>query len=170
MAGPAPSVAHVPLREVLPRDYLSAEGELRMLANELDSHPSAADRTAWHWYPDGTEPQQTSNRRLYQLLVDTTITLYSTRDDWLELTLDIAWMAPPKLTVNAAVEVACWCPQDHNMHQVRKAQWHAENSHELVQAFAAGTAMLMDVLDASPFEPHPWRVHVGLPDAPETSR
>ena len=170
MVGPAPSMAHVPLREVLPRDYLSAEGELRRLANELDSHPSAADRTVWQWYPDRTELPETSTRRLYLLLLDTTITLYNTRDDWLELTLDIAWPAPPKLTVDAAVEVACWCPQDHNMHQVRQAQWHAVDSHELVEAFAAGAAMLMDVLASGPFEPHPWRVQVGLPDPPETSR
>jgi hypothetical protein len=141
-----------------------------MLANELDSHPSAADRTVWHWYSGRTEPPQSSDRRGYVLLIDTTITLFNTRDDWLELTLDIAWLAPPKLTVHAAVEVACWCPQDHNMHQVRKAQWHVGNSHELVEAFATGTAMLMDVLASGPFEPHPWRARAGLPDAPEISR
>jgi hypothetical protein len=165
-------MAHVPLREVLPGDYLSAEGDLRRLANELDSHLAAADRTAWHWYPDNrTQPSRTSNRRPYLLLlVDATITLYNTRDDWLELTLGIAWLAPPKLTVDAALEVACWCPQDHNMHQVRQAQWHAADSRDLVEAFAAGTAMLMDVLASGPFEPHPWRVQVGLPDAPETGR
>jgi hypothetical protein len=159
-------MAHVPLREVLPRDYLSAEGELQRLASELDSHPSAADRTEWHWYPDRTEPPPpTSPGRLYQLLVDTTITLYDANYDWLELTLDIAWMTPPKLTVNAAVEVGCWCPQDHNMHQVRVAQWQAADSHELVEGFAAGTAMLIDVLASGPFEPRPWRVRAGLPEA-----
>jgi hypothetical protein len=170
MVGPAPSLAHVPLGEVLPPDYLGVEGELRRLANELDRHPSAADQSAWHWYPDRREPPQASDRGAYLLLVDTTITLYDTRDDWLELALDIAWLAPPKLTVNAAVEVACWCPQDHNMHQVRTARWHAINSHELVEAFAAGTAMLLDVLATGPFDPRHWRVQAGLPDAPDTSR
>ena len=48
--------------------------------------------------------------------------------------------------------------------------WHAVNSHELDEVFATSTAMLMDVLASGPFEPHPWRVQVGLPDAPETSR
>lgn len=96
MVAPAPSMAHVPLREVLPRDYLSAEAELRRFANELDSHPSAAGRTMW--------------------------------------------------------------------------PWHAANSHELVDAFATGTAMLTDVLASGPFVPHPWRVHAGLPDAPEVIR
>jgi hypothetical protein len=170
MVGPAPSLAHVSLCEVLPDEYASGEGELRRLADELDSHPSAAGRLAWHWYPEHKAPSQSSDRGQYLLLVDTTITLYDTRDDWLELTLDIAWLASPGLTVNAAVEVACWCPQDHNMHQVRTAQWHAANSHELVEAFAAGTAMLVNVLATGPFDPRPWRVQADLPDAPQASR
>jgi hypothetical protein len=70
----------------------------------------------------------------------------------------------------AAVEVACWCPEDHNMHQVRQGRWQVSHSHELVQAFAAGTAMLTDVLVSGPAEPHPWRVQAGLPDAPDPSR
>jgi hypothetical protein len=56
------------------------------------------------------------------------------------------------------------------MHQVRKGRWHVVNADELVEAFAAGTAMLMDVLASGPYEPHPWRVQAGLPDAPEASR
>ena len=162
-------MTHVPLQEVLPHDYLSAEGELRRLANELDSNPLAAERIVWHWYPGRKEPPQTAESRTYLLLVDTTITLYSTRDDWLELSLDIAWLASAKLTVNAAVEVACWCQENHNMHQVRQGRWRVVDSHELVEAFAAGTAMLIEVLASGPSEPHPWRVQAGLPDAPDTS-
>lgn len=168
--GPAPSLAQVPLGEVLPCDYVGAEDELRRLAHEFDGHPAIVGRSAWHWYPERKEPPQSSDRGLYLLLVDTTITLYETRDDWLELTLDISWLAPPELTVNAAVEVACWCPQNHNMHQVRTARWHAVNGHELIEAFAAGTAMLVDVLATGPFDPRAWRAQAGLPDAPEASR
>ena len=167
MVGPAPSLAHVPLGEVLPDDYAGAEGELRRLADALESHPSAVGRSVWHWYTEHRERPQSSKTGIYLLLVDTRITLYSTRDDWLELTLDIAWGTSPNLTVNAAVEVACWCPHDHNMHQVRAAQWHAVDSRELVEAFAAGTAMLVDVLTTGLFDPHPWRAQADLPDAPE---
>ena len=170
MVGPAPSITRVPLREVLPRRYSGAEDELRRLANELDRHPLAAERIAWHWYPDRTEPPQTSEPGIYLLLVDTTITLYNTGDDWLELSLDIAWLAPAQLTVNAAVEVACWCLENHNMHQVRHERWLVVDSQELVEAFAAGAAMLIEVLASGPVEPHPWRVKGGLPDVPDTSR
>jgi hypothetical protein len=96
--------------------------------------------------------------------------LYNTRDDWLELALDIAWLVPAQLTVNAAVEVGCWCSNDHNMHQMRQRQWHVVDSLELVEAFAAGTVMLMEVLASGPVKPHPWRVQAGLPDAPDTSQ
>jgi hypothetical protein len=170
MGGPALSLAHVPLSEVLPHEYLGAEGELRGLAAALDSHPSAAGRSAWHWYPERREPPQSLGGGGFLLLVATAITVYNTGDDWLELTLDIGWLAPPLLTVSAAVEVACWCPQDHNMHPVRTARWHAADSLQLVQAFATGTAMLTEVLDTGPFDPHPWRVQADLPDAPDTGR
>lgn len=103
---------------------------------------------------------------IYWLIADVTITTYTTGVDWLEFTLDISWAAPRTLVVNAAVEVACWCPQDHNMHQVRSGQWRADNSHELVDAFAAGTATLQEALASGPLEPSPWRLRAGLPDAP----
>ncbi len=164
MAGPATSIADVPLHDLLPGDHAAAEHDLRRLAHTLDTHSSAANRTVWHWYPEHTEPPPTSSEGAYLLLVDTTITLVNTGDDWLELTLDIAWR--PKLTVNAAVEVACWCPQDHNMHQVRQAHWQVASHPNLVDSFTAGAAMLTDVLDSGPFEPRAWRLRAGLPDAP----
>ena len=157
--------------EVLPREHLGAEAELRRLANELEKHPLTAGRTAWHWYPGRTEPPTHSlDPGIHLLLVDTTITLYNRRDDWLELTLDIAWLAASTLAVSAAIEVACWCSKNHNMHQVRQGRWHVANTYELTEAFAAGVAMLMAVLVSGPMEPHPWRVQAGLPDAPDTGR
>jgi len=170
MAGPALSLAHVPLGEVLPHECLGAEGELRRLATGLDSHPSAAGRSAWHWYPERREPPLSLGGGGFLLLLDLAITLYSTGEDWLELALDVGWLAPAMLTVSAAVEVACWCPQDHNMHPARTARWHAADSLQLVQAFATGTAMLMEVLDTGPFDPDSWRVQAGLPAAPDTRR
>jgi hypothetical protein len=155
----------------LPHDYLAAEDELRGLAIPLDSHPSAADRVAWHWYPEDNSPPPASDElRIYRLLVDLTISLYDADSDWLELTLEIAWQQPSKLTVNAAVEVACWCTPDHNMHQARTASRQIANSHELAGGFAAAVAMLAEVLDSGPFDPHPWRVQAGLPDGPAPSR
>lgn len=98
--------------------------------------------------------------------MDTTITLHRTRDDWLELALGIAWREPRQLTVYASVEAACWCPQDHNMHQVREAEWPVADGTDLVAGFSAGAEMLLGVLDSGPFEPSPWRVRADLPDGP----
>jgi hypothetical protein len=168
MSGPAMSIDHVPLSDVLPSDYVAAAGDLRRLARELDVHRAAADRIGWWWYPEHSRHPPVHVERDYLLLFDTTITLFSGGFDWLELTLDVAWC--PELTVNAAVEVACWCSQDHNMHQVRAEHWPVTNSHDLVQAFAAGTAMLTNVLDSGPFDPRAWRVEAGLPDAPSETQ
>jgi hypothetical protein len=168
VSGPTNSINQVPLSDVLPRDHAAAAGQLSRLAHKLEAHPMAAERIQWHWYPEhNTKPAMPTGRG-YHLLVDTTITLFNQGHDWLELTLDVAWR--PELTVNAAVEVACWCPTDHNMHQVRESRWPATGTEELAEAFAAGITMLTGVLDSGPFDPRPWRLDAGLPDAPPETR
>lgn len=155
------SIDHVPLSDVLPSDYVAAMDELQRLARTLDLHRAAADRIGWWWYPEHRRPPSGD---AYVLLFDTTITLFNSGHDWLELTLDVAWR--PELTVNAAVEVACWCQQDHGMHQVRSERLPVANSHDLAESFAGGIAILTNVLDSGPFDPSAWRVGAGLPDAP----
>lgn len=168
MSGPVNSIDQVPLLDVLPINHARAVDSLRGLAHALDVHPAAAGRLQWHWYPEHNTRPSTPAERTYLLILDTTITLFSHGYDWLELTLDVAWR--PELTVNAAVEVACWCSPDHNMHQVREGNWPAAGTDELVEAFAAGTAMLAGILDSGPFDPRPWRLEHGLPDAPPGRR
>ena len=162
------SIDHVPLSDVLPADYVAAAGELRRLARRLDLHPAAADRIRWWWFPEHSMRPSVPSELLCPLLFDTAIRLFDTGFDWLELTLNVGWC--PELTVNAAVEVACWCSPDHNMHQVREEHWPVTNRHDLVEGFAATTAMLTDVLDSGPFDPSPWRVEAGLPDAPSPTQ
>ncbi|MEV4132152.1 hypothetical protein AB0J72_08295 [Dactylosporangium sp. NPDC049742] len=154
MAGPGKSIVEVPLLEVLPRDCAAAVGEIRRLAGELDTH--AAGRVAWHWFPEHSRPAGHGD-----VLLDASITLFNADADWLALTLDLAWS--PDLTVNAAVEVACWCRPDHNTHYVRDQTWQVTGGADLVDAFAAGIAMLKPVLDHGPFHPLPWRADAGLP-------
>lgn len=144
-------------------DYLAAEDDLRGAGTRLESHHLAAGRTAWHWYPQRTGSPRLLAAGVHLLLVDVAVTLFNTGQDWLELTLDVAWQRQAQLTVSAAVEVACWCPQDHNMHPVRASRWHVADGHELVEGFGAGTALLASVLDSGPFDPGAWRVRAGLP-------
>ncbi|MEU8820651.1 hypothetical protein [Actinoplanes sp. NPDC048796] len=165
MAGPVSSIAYVPLHEVLPPGFAGAEGRLRELAGRLERHHSA-DRVSWHWYPDHVEPPEVLAEGLRRDLVGITITLYNTRDDWLELALYLAWRPGPRLTVEASVEVACWCAENHNMHPVRELSRDADDDFELADAFAAGVKMVTAVLTDGPFEPQPWRAAAGLPIRP----
>ncbi|GIJ38344.1 hypothetical protein Vwe01_16690 [Micromonospora andamanensis] len=164
MAGPVTSIDQVPLPDVLPSEYAAALDELQRLGRTLDVHRAAATRIGWWWYPEHRQRPPVPADGVHLLLFDTTITLFNSGQDWLELTLDVAWGS--RLTVNAAVEVGCWCSQDHNMHQVRSENWPVTGSHDLVRGFAAGIAMLTIVLDSGSFDPSAWRVEAGLADAP----
>jgi hypothetical protein len=117
MAGPVPSMADVPLSEVLQPEYSDTEGALRRSGIDLDSHRPAGDSGGWHWFPRSTVEPQSSTDRIHYVLLDGSIMVYDNGVDWLELTLCVAWgTSLPDLIVSAAVEVACWCPQNHNMH------------------------------------------------------
>lgn len=122
----------------------------------------------WHWYPEHNTKPAVPLVDAYKLVFDTTITLFDRGSDSLELALDVGWC--PDLTVNASVEVACWCSTYHNIHQVREGQWPVGDTEELVAAFSAGVVMVKGVLDTGPFDPRPWRLDAGLPDAPSATR
>lgn len=140
---------------MLPPWLRGAETDLRTAARTLERHRSAAHDIAWHWYSEHREAPRALGHGVNLLLADMTITLVNTDHDWLELTFDIAWREPSCLTVNAAVEVACRCPQDHNMHQVRATETPVADVGDLINAFTAGTALLTDVLDSGPSAPGP---------------
>jgi hypothetical protein len=161
MAGPVSSIAYVPLSELLPAGFGRAEQRLRDLARRLEAHP-AAERMAWFWHPEHVDPPAALAEDLRQVLLWAAITLYNTRDDWLELSLSISWRDAGQLTAYAAVEVACWCAENHNMHPVRDLDRDVDDDLDLGDAFAAGVKMLTTVLDEGPFEPQPWRQAAGL--------
>ncbi|MEV6849926.1 hypothetical protein [Actinoplanes sp. NPDC051411] len=165
MVGPVPSIAQVPLAEALPPFCSGAEDELRRLSSALEQHRLAAGRTEWHWYPQHSTTPGQPEASHFLIVFDATVTLFSSGTDSLALTIDVAWLGR-QLTVNAAVEVACWCADYHGVHHVREGQWLVDSSAAVVAAFAAGTAMLSDVLDSGPYEPGPWRIESHLPDAP----
>ncbi|GAA2624117.1 hypothetical protein GCM10010399_64350 [Dactylosporangium fulvum] len=164
MAGPVSSIDQVPLGDVLPIAFNAVEGDLWRLARDLEAHQAAAGRTIWHWWLDRTERPPTLAERESLTIVSGGVMLYDSGVDWLELDLDIGW--GPELTVTASVHVACWCAENHNAHYVLEACWPVATAHDLIEGFAAGTAILTEVLNTAPFDPSIWRVQAGLPDAP----
>ncbi|MEV0135780.1 hypothetical protein AB0H83_45975 [Dactylosporangium sp. NPDC050688] len=114
-----------------------------------------------------TEFPRTLSERKSLMTVSGGVMLYNSGVDWLELDLDIDW--GPELTVTASVDVACWCPVNHNARVLLEARWPVTSAHDLIERFAAGTAILTEVLNTGPFEPSIWRVQAGMPDAPKAT-
>ncbi|MBL7259433.1 hypothetical protein [Paractinoplanes lichenicola] len=151
MAGPVTSIAEVPLEE------LRLPGELRGPAERLESY-----QVQWHWYPEHAEPPASPPDRVCMLVFDGTISLFSTGVDWLELALHVAW--EPELAVHASVEVACWCPQNHNMHAIAEATWLTGTPAALLSSFTAGVDMLIGFIDAGVSDVTLLRSEAGLPN------
>ncbi|GAA3233503.1 hypothetical protein GCM10010532_070270 [Dactylosporangium siamense] len=155
------------MSDVLPVAFAAVEDDLRRLARDLQARQAAAGRVTWHWFLEPTEAPRTLSEREALPIVSGSIMLYNSGVDWLELDLDIA--GEPELTVTASVHVACWCTENHNAHYVLEACWPVASAHDLIEGFAAGTAILTEVLNAGPFDPSTWRIHAGLPDAPKAT-
>lgn len=150
----------VPLHAVLPEIYAAALPEVVRLVGGLEG-----DRAfGWHWYPEAAANWLPSGDGILRLLVDGAAVVSGSDVDWLALNLVLASAVAPGLIVNAYVEVACWCPEDHNMHPVREIYHRVDDAAGLLAAVRESTAMLADVLHDGPFEPAPWRVAAGLPD------
>ncbi|MGW9192342.1 hypothetical protein [Micromonospora chersina] len=100
------------------------------------------------------------------LVLSATVSLVNTGEDWLELSLLVAFDTPSLLEVAAAVEVACWCVDDHNMHAVERREWVVGSGPALARSFAAAVHEISRWLATGPREPDPWRDGAGLPGPP----
>ena len=166
VAGPVSSLGHVPLSELLPERYLAVVPSLRRSADDLDRHRPANEPGVWNWLPAKTFLPELNDQPSSDLLIYTAILPYDTGVDWLELALDIAWDVSPRLVVNTAVEVACWCSPDHNVHPISQAKWRVATASELAEVFAAATTLMKGWLRDGPHNPDAWRSRVGLPNPP----
>lgn len=165
MAGPAEGIDDVPLGEALPGHDTTTLEALRLRLRELESHQRAAGRCEWWWFPSAPAPGPAGTALSYSLL---TLTIALARDhaDWLELSLDLGRSEPEGLLLTASVEVACWCPRDHNMHAVRHLSFPATTSRLLIDGVLAGAALLEDVLTSGPWDADSWRAIARLPPRP----
>ncbi|MFI7212770.1 hypothetical protein [Micromonospora maritima] len=117
---------------------------------------------AWESYAHEHAPPPSATG-VRTLVLSATVSLADTGEDWLELALTTAFDTPSLLEVAAAVEVACWCTDDHHMHAVERREWVAGSGPALARSFTAATREITRWLATGPHDPQPWRDGAGLP-------
>jgi hypothetical protein len=157
----AERIADVPLTDLL--SFLSGTDAARMAdaATLLDELPEPITRSPWSWLlPEEDAPQRP--------VLETILTLQSTGTDWLEIWLDIEPSSvPDMLAIYTAIEVACWCPTDHNMHAVHEQHWLAASGPALATAFETAIAAVRSWA-ADSQDPNHYRQRAGLPEPPSS--
>ena len=143
---------------------LSAEQATRMraAAEGVEAVRLPDDIFRWDWWPENVRKDPPDNRT--QLLVlGTTLTLFNNLSDWLELAICVVRERRPTLTVSAAVEVACWCHPDHNMHSVRRKEQLVGTAAAMTEAFESAAASVRRWAAGS-HDPLVHRTAAGLPN------
>jgi hypothetical protein len=158
-------LAEVPTQELLPGLSESAAQRIVQAANRLDELRTTTDTAVWDWYPDKAAPPAVVPGRAVPLLFGTSLSLFHTATDWLELAVDVAWSAPPLFTVSARVEVACWCSTDHGAHAVQTQEWLVGTGEAAGEALVAAVEAVVAWLNR-PHHPSVWRARSGLPNPP----
>lgn len=157
----AERITDVPLTDLLP--LLSHADTARMAdaAALLDDLPESLTRSPWSWLLlDEDAPQRP--------ILETILTLHSTGTDWLEIWLDIEPASvPDMLAVYTAIEVACWCPTDHNMHAVHEQHWLAASGPAIATAFETAITAVRSWATNSQ-DPNHYRRRAGLPEPPSS--
>jgi hypothetical protein len=129
----APGLGGVDLPAVL---GISLTAETRQCLNDIghriDLLRLPADEPGWV-YSKG--PQAVTGGQPLPLALATALGRHDESGDWLEFVLDVRYAAHGTLLVTAAVEVACFCPVDHNAHVAAKAEWTARSGAQLLDAF-----------------------------------
>jgi hypothetical protein len=137
----APNLGGVDLPAVLGIS-LTAETRQRLndIGHRIDLLRLPADEPGWV-YSKG--PQAVAGGQPLPLALATALGRHYESGDWLEFVLDVRYARHGALLVTAAVEVACFCPIDHNAHVVAKAEWTARSGAQLLNAFETALGQLV---------------------------
>jgi hypothetical protein len=155
----APDLGGVDLRAVLGIS-LTAETTQRLndIGHRIDLLRLPADEPGWV-YSKG--PQAVAGGQPLPLALATSLGRHYESGDWLEFALDVRYAAHGALLVTAAVEVACFCPVDHNAHVAAKAEWTARSGAQLLNAFETALEQLV-AWSADTISPDTWRARAHL--------
>ncbi|MFJ4466985.1 hypothetical protein ACIP2X_05605 [Streptomyces sp. NPDC089424] len=142
---------HLPARDV---------EALRQVARAVDAVRAEGATTPWEWTRDPVvtpEPLPWTS-----VLFGVNFIEHAGAGDQLEFVLQVVWTESGELAVEAAVNVACWCEDDHATHDVDELSLVVGARDSLVPAFTAGAERLGGWL-ADPRDADHWREVAALP-------
>jgi hypothetical protein len=152
------TLAEVPVDELLGWRLNDVEKQrLAELGRRLDDLRSASDPNGWT-YDDSQGPHPTGQQPF-----GTALGWYDNHLDWLELAVDVWPDSEAGPVVAATVEIACFCPNDHNVHEVVHLERAVAGPVDLISAMR----WVIDQLTAwaaHSRDPSEWRRRFNLSD------
>jgi hypothetical protein len=138
--GSVPSLRDVDLPAVLGISLTAGTKQrLSDIGHRIDLLRLPADEPGWVC---SKGPQAVAGGQPLPLALATAVSRHCEPGDWLELVLDVRYAGNGALLVTAAVEVACFCPADHNAHAAAKAEWTARSEARLLDTFETALEQL----------------------------
>ena len=135
---------------------------IRAAATAVEAVRLPEDTFRWGWWPDNLRKDPVASHIQF-VVVGTSLRLFWSASDWLELALSVAREESPRLTVSATIEVACWCDPDHNMHVVRSEERLVGTAAALTEAFESAADAVVRWAGES-HDPLVVRAAAGLPN------
>ncbi|NUU25134.1 MAG: hypothetical protein HOV68_27065, partial [Streptomycetaceae bacterium] len=152
------TIDDVPLAALFPGAAAHELEHIRRVAAAVDALRPPGAAASWEWFRDHAVCPDPMPGHITPLVLSTSVALLAdeTGVDWLDLELDVAWVAPGVIGALAAVSVACWCDIDHNTH------YPAEDIVEIGPRTALGDAFERAASRwprwlACPHDPEYWR-------------
>jgi hypothetical protein len=155
------TLTEVPFDEVFGWRFDDADRwRLVDIGRRLDELRRTGDAQRWV-YEDG--PLQVHVREARRQALGTVLGRCYSQSDWLELALDVWYDVRCAVLVTATVEVACYCPTDHNVHNAAEEEWTATSPAGLIWA-ATEAVSVLTVWATDESGPSEWRRRSGVPD------
>ncbi|MFF0435626.1 hypothetical protein ACFYU9_25860 [Streptomyces sp. NPDC004327] len=151
---------NVPLTVLFPLLTPADADSLHEAAGMVDTARAGRATAEWEWVLEhavfpGMQPGT-------PVVLGLDVMEHSGGGDQLEFLLQVVWIDPGHLAVDAAVNVACWCETDHATHDVDALRLVVGEKTSLPGAFRVGAERLVGWL-ADPHDADHWRTKAGLP-------
>jgi hypothetical protein len=150
----------VPLAALFPQLPTAEVESLQCSARRVDAARVRDSVPEWQWAPTHAVFPGPGPGSAVILLAETNE--HADSSDHLAFHLDVFWTDEGRLSVSAAVNVACWCETDHATHYVDDLTLLVKGDTSLGQAFQECAEQLISWLE-NPREPDYWRERAVLP-------